>query len=456
MINLSGKKVTVVGLGKSGLSACQLLLREGAEVFVSEARSDPSLKQAAEVLTRKGVSMEFGGHTREWIRGKDLVVMSPGVPFSSPPFQWAQSEKIPILSEIELGYLFCKGKIIAVTGSNGKSTTVTLLGKMLEEGGKRSFVCGNIGEPFCNHVLKVSEKDWVVLEVSSFQLEQCHSFKPHIAILLNLSPNHLDRHPSLENYISVKRRIAQCQKKEDYFLLNADDPLAPEVGKGSLSQKRYFSRTKKVKGVFLKGRDIFSSLNGREEKVCTFQGFRLPGSHNEENALAAIVAALLAGVKPFAVQKTLATFEGLPHRIEFVEEIEGVRFVDDSKSTTVASTLRAIDALSGPLLLIAGGREKNEDFRSLQHPLLKKVKRIFLIGEAKEKIRSALAGSVETTLAATLEEAVALAFEASQAGETVLLSPMCTSFDMFRDFEERGDHFKENVAMLKARKLHAC
>ena len=455
-MNFSGKKVTVIGLGKSGLSACRLLLTQGAEVFVSEAKDDPSLREAVQSLTREGVDVELGRHTQEWIKGKDLVVTSPGVLSSSPPLQWARSEKIPVLSEIELGYLLCKGKIIAVTGSNGKSTTVTLLGKMLEEEGKHVFVCGNIGEPFCDHVLKASQEDWVVLEVSSFQLEQCYSFRPHMAIFLNISANHLDRHPSLENYISAKSRIAQSQKGSDYLLLNADDPFTKDLGRDALSQKRYFSRVKKVAGVFTKGKEIFSSLNGKEEKIGTFEAFRLPGTHNEENALAAVLAALLAGVTPSAIQKTLASFEGLPHRIEFVGEIEGIRFVNDSKSTTVTSTLRAIEALPGPLLLIAGGREKNENFLALRNPLLKKVKRMILIGEAKEKIRSVVAGSVDTTFAATLEEAVALAYRESKAGETVLLSPMCTSFDMFRDFEERGDRFKQRVAMLQMRKQHAC
>lgn len=455
-MNLSGKKVTVIGLGKSGLAACRLLLTQGAEVFVSEAKDDPSLRQGAESLVRSGVAVELGRHTREWVKGRDLVVTSPGVPSSSSPLRWAESEKIPVMSEIELGYLFCKGKIIAVTGSNGKSTTVTLLGKMFKEGGQRAFVCGNIGEPFCDHVLEVSQEDWVILEVSSFQLEQCYSFRPRIAILLNISANHLDRHPSLEHYISAKNRITQSQREEDFFLLNADDSLAKDLGKNVSSRKRYFSRTKKVEGVFTKGKEILSSLDGQEERIGTFETFRLPGSHNEENALAAVLATLLAGVAPSAIQKTLATFEGLPHRIEFVGEIEGVRFVNDSKSTTVASTLCAVEALPDPLLLIAGGREKNENFRALRNPLLKKVKRMILIGEAREKIRCAVAGWVETTFAATLEEAVELAYRESKAGETVLLSPMCTSFDMFRDFEERGDRFKQSVEALRMRKQYAC
>lgn len=446
-MEISGKKITVVGLGKSGVAASHLLLSHGAKVSVSEEKKDRSLDQTAKSLVRAGISVELGGHTREWIKGRDLIVTSPGVSVTSPPLQWAREEGIPVLSEIELGYLFCKGKIIAVTGSNGKSTTVTLLGRMLEEARKKVFVCGNIGEAFCEKIPQIGAGDWAVLEVSSFQLEECHAFHPHIAVVLNLSPNHLDRHASFEEYRLSKRRIAKAQTESDFLLLNGDDPFTKTLGEGLPVQKCYFSRSGKVDGVFTKGKDVFSSLKGGEEKICTLDRIRIPGSHNEENALAAILAALLAGADPSAIQKSLLSFEGLSHRIEFVGGgKKGVRFFNDSKSTTVSSTLRALETLPSPLLLIAGGREKNEDFLAFsKSPLLKKIKEIFLIGEAKEKIRAAVDGKVPTTFAGTLEEAVECAYRSAQAGEAVLLSPMCTSFDMFKDFEERGDRFKECV-----------
>jgi len=448
-MEFAGKKVTVIGLGKSGISASRLLAVHGAKVSVSEAKETESLRQAAHALKDEGISVELGGHTKEMIRGRDLIVTSPGVPLTSPPLQWAKEEGISVIGEIELGYLFCKGNIIAVTGSNGKSTTVTLLGAILKEGGKRAFVCGNIGEAFCHVVSQMSREDWAVLEVSSFQLEQCRLFHPHIAVVLNISPNHLDRHPSFEEYRSAKRRIAHSQTANDYLLLNADDPFAVTLGKGYSVQKRYFSRTKKVEGVFLRRRDVFSSLHDKEERVCSLESLQIPGPHNEENALSAILAALLIGVKPEAIQKSLRIFKGLPHRIEWVGECGGVRFFNDSKSTTVSSTLRALETLPEPLLLIAGGREKNEDFHAFaESSLLRKVKRIFLIGEAKEKIGAAVSGKVATMAAKTLEEAVQFAYQNSRPGETILLSPMCTSFDMFHDFEERGDCFKRSVATL--------
>ena len=448
-MELAGKKVTVLGLGKSGVAACRLLLSEGAKVFASEARKDAALQKIAQALRHGGISVELGGHTPKWVKGRDLIVTSPGVPLTSPPLQWAREERIPVWSEIELGYHFCKGKIIAVTGSNGKSTTVTLLGRILKEAKKRVFVCGNIGEPFCKVIPKIRSADWVVLEVSSFQLEQCHAFRPHIAVVLNVAPNHLDRHPSFEEYLLAKRRIAKSQTENDFLLLNADDPFARQLGKGLLVRTYYFSRTQKVTGVFMKEKEVFFSLHGVEEKVCTLRGLRISGSHNEENALSAILASLLVGVGSQPIQKTLLAFEGLPHRIEFIGEKGGIRFINDSKSTTVSSTLCALQTVPSPVLLIAGGREKNEDFSVLaKSPLLKKIKQIFLIGEAKVKIYRAVGKQVKTSFAVTLEEAVQFAYQSASGGDTVLLSPMCTSFDMFENFEERGDRFKETVQTL--------
>ena len=456
-MELSGKKVVVLGLGKSGIAASRLLLSKGVKVSVSEARETASLQKSAKLLKREGIVVELGGHSRKQIEGQDLIVTSPGVPLDSSPLRWAREERIPIWSEIELGYHFCKGKIIAVTGSNGKSTTVTLLGKMLEAAKKKVFVCGNIGEAFCKVIPKIQKKDWIVLEVSSFQLEQCHAFRPHIAAVLNIAPNHLDRHTSFEEYLLAKRRIAKSQTENDFLLLNADDPFARNLGRGLSVRNYYFSRTEKVNGVFMKEKEVWFSLQGVEEKICTLRDLRVIGPHNEENALSAILAALLAGVGHQAIQKTLVSFEGLPHRIEFVGEKRGIRFVNDSKSTTVSSTLRALETIPSPIFLIAGGRGKNEDFSAFaKSPLLKKIKQIFLIGEEKLKIDAAVGKQVKTSFAVTLEEAVGLAYRNASAGETILLSPMCTSFDMFENFEERGDCFKESAtAFLKGEKKSA-
>jgi UDP-N-acetylmuramoylalanine--D-glutamate ligase len=398
--------------------------------------------------------VELGRHTEHWIRGRDLVVTSPGIPAGSPPLQWAKKDGIPILSEIELASFFCRGRIIAVTGSNGKSTTTSLLGMMFEKAKKRAWVCGNIGNAFSRVAAQVTSDDWVILEVSSFQLEYCRTFRPHLALILNVSPNHLDRHEGFEEYLLAKRRIARAQTEKDCLLLNADDPFVRHLGRNLLTQKYFFSRKEEVEGVILKGKGIYSTRVRPAERLCTLEGFNLPGFHNEENALAAVLAAHTAGVPNAANQKALVGFSGLPHRIESVGTWEEVRYINDSKSTTVSSALRALETFPAPIVRIAGGREKLEDFTNFSRtPLLKKVERMFRYGEAKEKILSSVAGRVAALPAGSFEEAVLLACHHARPGVTVLLSPMCTSFDCFRDFEERGERFKETIRAYFRKKV---
>lgn len=452
--DFSGKQVTVLGLGRSGIAAAILLKEAGAQVTVSETKEESDFRRLAESLERKGILVELGGHTPASLKGRDLIVTSPGVSPASRPFQWAKEEGIPVISEIELGTFFCPAEIIAVTGTNGKSTTVTLLGNILKAAGKRAHVCGNVGEAFCGVIPKIQKGDWVVLEVSSFQLETCYTFRPRIAVVLNLTSNHLDRHASFEAYLLAKRRIARSQTEKDFLLLNADDPFVRMFGKGLSVKSLFFSRSRPVEGSFLREGEFFVQWGGKEEWTASLRHLQLQGPHHEENALAAILASRLAGVSSEAIEEGLSGFRGLRHRLTLVGEKSGVQFFNDSKSTTVASTLRALETVPEPIFLIAGGRAKNEDFRTFaKSPLLKKVKRMFLIGESRDKILAAVSGKVPTFLAGTLEEAVTQAFQEAHPGETVLLSPMCASFDMFRDFEARGEYFERCVTSLEA--LHA-
>jgi len=448
-MNLSKKKVVVLGLGESGIGAAELLERQGAKVFVSEEKKTPALEKAARALRARGVTFELGIHTRKIIQESELAVLSPGIPLTHLPIQWIREAKVPCMSEIELAHHFCKGKIIAITGSNGKSTTTSLLGEILEKGRKKVFVCGNIGKAFSRIALDVEKEDWVVLEVSSFQLEQSQAFRPHISIILNILSNHLDRHSTFEDYVMMKRRIAYYQTSSDALILNQDDPFTRTIGKDLPVQKYYFSRKGKVKGVFLEGKDVLSTLGGNPEKVCSLERLKIPGPHNEENALSAVCAALLVKTDPSDIEKGLASFKGLSHRMEYVAEKGGIQFINDSKSTTVSSTLRALETLPGPIFLIAGGRDKKEDFNAFgKSTLLRKVARIYLFGEARGKIVKAVLGKAATVSVKTLDEAVARAYENAYSGVTILLSPMCTSFDMFPNFEVRGERFKKKVLGL--------
>ncbi len=442
-----GTPVTVLGLARSGAAAARFLLRLGCLVRVSEKARTPELERTAQEMEGAGALVEMGGHTRGFVKGAHLAVLSPGVPLSAPPVRWARAYGIPLVSELELGSWYCVGPTVAVTGSNGKSSVVTLLGKILEAAGRPVVVCGNIGTPLCSVLDRIGPETAVVLEVSSFQLEPSLSFHTEIACALNVTDNHLDRHGSFQAYRSAKAKLFAYQGPRAWAVLNADDPGSFGLKAETRGQVAFFSRRREVQGAFAKAGRLYLNLPQCSGLVCRVEELPKQGTHHEENALAAALMAGLLGVDPATSGRALTAFRGLPHRQEWVGELRGVTFINDSKSTTVASGIRAIEAAPGRVVLIAGGRDKGSDFRRLR-PWAGKLKGAVLIGEDGVKIAGGLNGKVPVRRAVSLEEAVRAAFEMAGKGECVLLSPMCTSFDMFRDFEERGERFTHAVKAM--------
>lgn len=442
-MDLLNKRVTVIGLSESGFSAAKLLKRVKARVRVSELGDSQLFRKRAEGLS--DVECEIGAHTKRFIEESDLIVASPGVPMDAEPLIWARGRNIPVISELELGYLFCSVPIVAVTGTNGKSTTTTLIYEMLKSNNIRSYLLGNIGRPICEDILDVPAGSVISLEVSSFQLQTIKSFRPHIAVLLNITQDHLDRHSGMEEYRNTKLRIFENQKGGDYAILNYDIPEIRSISDSIKAKVFYFSTAQKVKGTYLENGRIFANIDSAPNEICKRSDIALPGTHNIENALAASLALRLVDSKADAV-KTLKSFRGLRHRFELVAEIEGVKYIDDSKSTTVDSTMKALQDFRGSrVILIAGGRDKGSDYSPISGEI-NKLKYLVLIGEAKEKIKHDLSGSdVSVQKSNTLEEAVSFSKRIAKAGDTVLLSPMCSSFDMFRDYKERGDVFRAAV-----------
>ncbi|MCX5666277.1 MAG: UDP-N-acetylmuramoyl-L-alanine--D-glutamate ligase [Candidatus Omnitrophica bacterium] len=445
---MMNKRVTVIGLGNSGLNAALLLKDVGALVRVTEAALNAIVLKNAAILDTKGIPYELGGHTREFISKSELIVVSPGVEDSSPAVRWANELNIPIIGEMELGYKLCKGKIIAITGTNGKSTVTTLIGEILKGGNKDTVVCGNIGNSLCGEIGRINKDTWVVLEVSSFQLERIVDFKPAISIILNITDDHMDRYDKFDRYFDEKLKVFKNQDKKEILILNRDAKELAGLEKKASSKVLYYSRLSKTNGSFLKGAAIVCAVGQKEEDVCTLKDIRLKGLHNIENVLVSVLAGALAGVKPVSMKDTIKNFTGLRHRFETISVIDGVEYIDDSKGTTVDSTLRALESCDRPVILIAGGKDKNSDYSTIRDAVKSRVKCLVLIGEARTRIRELLGEVVETREAATMQEAVELSRGLARPDDLVLLSPMCSSFDMFKDYKERGDVFKKAVLGL--------
>ena len=444
-----GTPVTVVGLARSGAAAARWLLQTGCAVRVTERGRSPELEQAARALEEAGAGVELGAHTRGSVEGSQLVVASPGVPAEAPPLRWAREAGIPVVGELELGSWYCPGRIIAVTGSNGKSTVVTLVGEILKAAGHDTVVCGNIGAPLCGELGRIRPGTRVVLEVSSFQLEGSLAFRPEIACVLNVTDNHLDRHGSFARYLAAKERILAFQGPRGWAVLNAGDAGSRALRGRVEGSVALFGREESGAEACVSDGWLRLDLPGLSGVICREEALPARGPHHTENALAAAAITGLLGVEPAAIGRVLRTFKGLPHRQQWVGELRGVTFINDSKSTTVASGISAIQAAPGPVVLIAGGRDKGGDFGRLR-PWREKLKAAVLIGEDGPKIASKLRGATRLERAGNLKEAVRTAFGLARGGECVLLSPMCTSFDMFRDFEERGERFTEEVRHLAA------
>ncbi len=445
--NVQNKKVTVLGAARSGLAVARLLKRKGARVFVSDNGAQEQKQEAVAFLQREDIPFEFGKHS-ERAFDADFCVLSPGIPVASPVVQAMLQKGIPVYSEIEVASWFFKGPLIAVTGSNGKTTTTTLIGQMLRQVNAKAVVAGNIGQPFSDFVEDSQADAWGVVEVSSFQLETIDTFHPRQVVLLNFAPNHLDRYPDYDAYKNAKWRVTKNLQAEDVFVYNAADAeivkRLPELKcrkmgfniEGDTSAEAYFAQN----ALWIHG-----------EKWIDVCEMGLRGLHNYMNAMAAILAAHNAGVPREAILRVLRTFQGVEHRLEFVRELDGVKFINDSKATTVESLYYALQSFEQPIILIAGGKDKGSDFTRLNDSIRQKVKTLILIGKATDKMEKAWQGLKPIIKARSLREAVEQAFRQAEPGEVVLLSPACASFDMFRDFEDRGRQFKQIVNELKGK-----
>ncbi|HHU78431.1 MAG: UDP-N-acetylmuramoyl-L-alanine--D-glutamate ligase [Caldicoprobacterales bacterium] len=452
-MELSGKTVLVMGLARSGISAARLLYRKGARVIVHDSKNETDLSAATEEL-KKSIECEFhlGQDPGILLNRADMIVLSPGVPADLPFLIRASESGIEVISEVELAYRYCKAPIIAVTGTNGKTTTTALIGEILKAAGKVTHVVGNIGLPFSEKVDEIEPGDMVAAEISSFQLETTAVFRPEIALILNISPDHLDRHKTMENYIAAKYRVFGNQVRGDILILNGDDPILSRIDPPGGVHTFYFSRSRALsEGVWVEDGYIRMNLGGGIKTVCRADQLGIPGTHNLENALAAAAAAGLAGAAPEIIADTLRTFPGVEHRIEKVAVIKGITFYNDSKGTNPDSSIKAIEAMPGATVLIAGGMDKKGGFSEFTAAFGSKVKALVLLGETADKIAETARkqGFTNIHMTKSIPEAVEKAYALSSQGYSVLLSPACASWDMFRDYEERGNVFKEAVRALE-------
>jgi len=441
-------RVLVVGLARTGVATALFCAARNAIVTATETRPEGELGEAPARLREAGVSLELGGHTEKTYLAQDLIIPSPGVPADDPFLQTARSKGITIWSEIELTYRFLEGKLIGITGSNGKTTTTILIHHILQSAGLPAILAGNVGTPLISRVDSMNGNTITVAELSSFQLELIEKFRPDIGVFLNLTPDHLDRHKTIEAYGAAKARIFQNQTELDAAVLNADDPPTVRYAPKK-PQVFWFSRKKIVApGACVRGEDIVVVHREKEDFVMKSAEIPLAGAHNLENVLAAVTAARLAGLAAPAIAKAVKSFAGVEHRLEFVAEIGGVRYYNDSKATNVDATLKALDAFPGRILIILGGKDKGSDYTILQKPLREKAILGLLIGAAADKIEKQITGSVAIERAGTIERAVETASQAAQPGDIVLLAPACASFDQFENFEHRGRVFKDLVRKL--------
>jgi UDP-N-acetylmuramoylalanine--D-glutamate ligase len=444
-MELEGKKCFVIGLARTGRECARFLAQRGAAVLVSDRRGEADLKQ--EIASLGGLTVDFrlGGEDPGWLEGIDYVIPSPGVPPENELLKSATARGIPVLSEIELAYRFFAAPLVAITGTNGKSTTTTLIGEMIRASGKRVFVGGNLGEPFIGAL--AGDWDWGVVEISSFQLEWTSEFRPHIAVLLNVTEDHLDRYPTFDDYRAAKERIFAAQTSADVAILNRDDPLVWEMSRRVKSRVIPFGFTEVPEGVFAKAGEIVWR-DGNHEEHFSLRHAKIQGVHNLENMMAAVAAAKCAGIERAIIQEILETFPGLEHRLEFIREKDGVRYFNDSKGTNVGAVVKSLASFAGPVILLAGGVDKGGDYAPLERGIQQKVRRLILFGEAKEIIERALGSLTETVVVDDIRAALREAAAHARPGDVVLLSPACSSFDQFRNYAERGNIFKGLVWQL--------
>ena len=451
-MDLKNKRVLVVGLGKSGLAAALFLRDRGARVTVSDTRSAAALAKDIPALLEAGIMVESGGHGLLTFRRQDLIVVSPGVPLDTPEVAQAIGFGLPLIGELELASRFLEGKIVAITGSNGKTTTTTLIGKIFADAGLPTLVGGNIGLPVIDLIPEAKPDTWSILEVSSFQLETTVEFRPNIALVLNITPDHLDRHKTFERYAAAKAMITTQQTSDDYLVLNAEDVPTQMVAAKTKAQIFWFSGVRRIKqGAFVHGESIFwlAKEGGTPDPVLPVAEITLRGAHNVENVLAAVCAGKLAGISSESIRASVAGFHAVEHRLEPVRTLHGVTYFNDSKATNVDATMKALASFPSGIHLILGGKDKASDYTQLAPLLRERAVAVYTIGSAAEKIERELAGVVKIVTAGTLQIAVENASAAAKSGEVVLLAPACSSFDQFENYEHRGRVFRECVTALK-------
>jgi UDP-N-acetylmuramoylalanine--D-glutamate ligase len=460
MADFKDKRVLVVGLGKSGVASALFLKAHGARVTVSDTKSGDELRNEIPDLLDHGITVETGEHGERTFREQDLIVVSPGVPVDAPLLKQARSLGGVVIGEIELAAQFLRGPIVAITGSNGKTTTTTLTGEILTEGGVPTLVGGNIGTPAISLAERATQETAIVLEVSSFQLETIQTFRPKIALVLNVTPDHLDRHRTFEAYVDAKARIFENQSIEDFAVLNADDATCVGMAARTLAQVFWFSRQKEVAlGSWVRDGNILFRDGTRQREIMLVSEIPLKGTHNLENVLASVCAGALMGCPPEKIRQAVREFKAVEHRLEFVATIRGVDYYNDSKATNVDATIKALESFPANIHLILGGKDKGSDYSVLNDLLRQRVKRVYTIGAAAEKIESQIvsaknagvgkSGGVEVVHAETLENALRKANAVAEAGDVVLLAPACASFDQFKNYEQRGQAFKEIVQGLQ-------
>jgi UDP-N-acetylmuramoylalanine--D-glutamate ligase len=449
-VDLKDKRVLVVGLGKSGVASALFLKDRGARVTVSDTKSPDQLRGEIPILLDHGITVETGGHGERTFRGQDLIVVSPGVPVDAPPLVQARAAGEPVIGEIELAAQNLTGPIVAITGSNGKTTTTTLAGEILAAGGLPVAVGGNIGTPAISLVAAASRDTVIVLEVSSFQLETIQTFRPKVAVILNITPDHLDRHRTFQTYVAAKARIFENQQPDDFAVLNEDDPTCRTLRDRTRAQVFWFSRKQEVQnGAWVRdGKILFRDSSGQRE-IMLVSEIPLKGAHNVENVLAGVCAGALMGCEPAKIRKAIQEFKAVEHRLEYVATIKGVEYFNDSKATNVDATIKALESFPKNIHLILGGKDKGSDYTVLNDLLRERVKRVYTIGAAAEKIESHIKDAAEIVHAETLDNAIRRAAAVAQPGDIVLLAPACASFDQFQSYNHRGRVFKEVVHSLE-------
>ncbi|MCU7497106.1 MAG: UDP-N-acetylmuramoyl-L-alanine--D-glutamate ligase [Ignavibacteria bacterium] len=448
-MSIAGKKISIIGAVRSGLGAARLVKSLGGVPFVSDSAPKEKIQKNLELLDGENISYEFAGHS-ERVYDCEFMITSPGVPSDSQVLVNARAKGIKIISEVEFASNFCKGKIISITGTNGKTTTTSLCAHVLNECGLKTYLAGNIGIAFSDVVLNVKEDECVALETSSFQLDHVDTFKPSVATILNITPDHLDRYGhELQNYINSKLNVFKNQDENDFLILNADDERTPGEISNPNVKRLYFSLHKTVSdGACLEDGKMVYRRNGNVEFSCGINEFSLVGEHNYANAMAVIIIAKIFNLDNDKIKSALGNFPGVEHRLEFVRELDGVKYINDSKATNVDSVWYALRSFEEPIFLILGGKDKGNDYNQIRDLVIKKVKKIYAIGSSADKVFNFFHSLVKVEIKKSLEECVNTASSEARENDVVLLSPACASFDMFNDYEHRGRVFKEAVNKL--------